>query len=179
MLRVLALDISSTRTGWCVDRAEGGPPRTGSWSPRASGAARMGAIGREFEDWLFDFVGLCSAELIAYEAPAVGGGDIIRTVDESLMLIGLAFCVEIVADDLGMRRPVRAAVSTIRKHFVQNGHAKKRDVVKRCELLRWDVRNHDAADAAALWHWAKSKNDKTFNGVGTPLFARNPAQVTA
>jgi Holliday junction resolvasome RuvABC endonuclease subunit len=100
-------------------------------------------------------------DLIVIEAP-IGGRD------ANALLIGLASCVRGCAFNRGVKC-VSVYPSTCRKHFL--GKAKtsrdfpgmskakaklaiKQEVLDRCRLLKWDVSDLDAADAACAWDWA-------------------------
>jgi Holliday junction resolvasome RuvABC endonuclease subunit len=153
-VKVLAFDIAS-RTGVCFGEA-GQKPRAwavslGEGDDRYAKAIRMcGAYVDRFQP-----------DLVVIEAP-VGGRD------ASALLIGLIACVKGEA----MRRGVQTVEyfpSTVRKHFMgkaltakdfpgkTHGAAKKAikgAVMARCIALGWEVRDGDAADAAALWDYA-------------------------
>ena len=90
------------------------------------------------------------------------------------LLIGQASMAAVVAASYGLR-PVRVASSTARHHFVGHGRPKnpKRAVLERCRVLGWDVPGHDAADACAVWAWAKATHDRSFRlEAATPLFGK-------
>jgi hypothetical protein len=167
---VLALDLA-TNTGWAVDRDAGGSPLTGLYRLIGGGRDRGHAF-MKFDRWLFDMARQTKAELIAFEAPIVGGAP--TNIDMALLLIGLAAHVEMVAASLDIRA-VNAAVSTVRKFFTGSGRPTnpKKATLDRCKQLRWDVGgDHNRADAAALWTYTKATNDRTFRvETGTPLFS--------
>lgn len=100
-------------------------------------------------------------DLIALEAP-VGGPK------TSHYLVGLVACVRGVAFNRGVR-VMSCPIGAVRKHFtgrnwtardfpgMNKGAQKaaiKAQVMARCKLLGWDVRDTDAADAAATWDYA-------------------------
>jgi Holliday junction resolvasome RuvABC endonuclease subunit len=102
-------------------------------------------------------------DLVAIEAP-IGGPS------TSHLLVGLAACVRGCVANRGVRL-VSYHSGSVRKHFLgkvltvrdfpalTKGKAKaaiKNEVVKRCKLLGWDVPDHDAADAAALFDYASA-----------------------
>src|SRR5690606_34904388 len=90
----------------------------------------------------------------------------------SELLIGLAFMAGVVAASRRVRFE-RGHVQQVRRHFLGQGRPSnpKRAVMDRCRLLGWPVADHNCADAAALWCWAKSTYDKSFRvETGTPLF---------
>lgn len=172
---LLALDVAKNRTGWAVDQAGGGAPLTGSWSPPTAGMP-IGYAGLAFQKWLHRFVCERHVEQLVYEAPHVGGGKgIVMDENTTLVLIGLAFSVEVIGASL--RAPVfRGHVGTWRKHFLGTGRPEnpKQAALDRCKLLGWNVEGHDAAEAAGLWAWAKA-SDPTFRLDTTPLLGRPAA----
>lgn len=163
---VAAFDLSKHCVGWSVDASDGGP-RLGAWRG-ASEVPLLGRAGLLYGSWLSDFIALNRPGLIAVEAPAIAGVPIGE--HEAMLLIGMAFMTASVAEANGIRFE-RAHVSTVRKHFVGSGRAKKRDVMARCKLLGWPARNGDEADAAALWSWAKATFDRSYRVITTPMFA--------
>ena len=173
-MRVLALDISKACTGWAVD-SDGGPPRTGTW--KGGSQATPGRAGALYSEWLCGMIALNKPEMIAYEAPMMKPvpGKIFMNVDTSFVLIGLAFLTETIAASYRLQSK-RGNVATVRKHFVGHGYPDnpKAAVMERCRILGWEVENHDAADAAAVWNWAKCTFDRSYRiEAGTPLFARS------
>lgn len=154
-MKILALDIA-TNTGIAVGVA-GGVPQCWSENLGAPPNARRGSnILRLTQSLIVDH----SPDFIAIEAP-IGG----KTKPD--YLIGLAFCVESVAYNRGVECENYHSGS-IRKHFLGKAYTSKdfpglnqraakleikKLVVQRCELLKWSVPDHDAADAAALWDY--------------------------
>lgn len=155
-VKILALDIA-TNTGIAVGSAGGVPT---CWSEN---------LGKAPDERRFSNVLRLTSSLIATHEPdfvaveaAVGGPK------TSHYLVGLLACVRGCAANRDI--PVEAMhLGSIRKHFLGKAyttrdfpglsHAKakmaiKGEVMKRCALLGWDVPNHDAADAAALWDFA-------------------------
>lgn len=156
-MKVLALDIA-TQTGVAV-REGNNPPLC--WS------VDLGK-GRS-EDARFSRILVLTDQLIKEHEPdfvaveaAIGGPK------ASHYLIGLVACVRGCAANRGV--PVRPCyLSAIRKHFLGKAlsvkdfpslsknaakAAIKSEVMKRCSALKWDVPDHDAADAAALADYA-------------------------
>lgn len=153
---VLALDIA-TNMGCAVGRS-GSVPK--AWSVN---------IGKAPDDRRFSRLLQITAalleehkpDLVAIEAPV--GGSI-----KSDYLVGLAACARGVCYNRGVRAEM-CAISSVRKHFLgkhltakhfpgkTQAAAKmaiKMQVVQRCGLLRWNVEDHDAADAAGIWSYA-------------------------
>lgn len=176
MTKVLALDISKNRTGWAVDETPGRPV-CGSWS----GAKDMtpGRAGSLYAEWLVKMIKKHEPDVVALEAPLMGSRNraVKHNFDTSYILVGLAFMSEAVAASFRLV-PKKAHVATVRKNFLGHGYPPdpKEAVMARCRLLGWDVPNHDAADAAAVWAWAKATHDKSFRyETATPLFAKGAA----
>ena len=170
-MKILAFDLAS-KTGVAFG-AVGGKPFVGSVS-----------LGQSEDHRYAGSIGLCARlikkyqpDLIAIEAP-VGGSN------ASAFLIGLIACVRGEATRQGVR-VVSYYPATIRKHFLgkamtgrdfpsKNAAAAKKAikgvVMARCHLLGWDVKDGDAADAAALWDYASARENmdhqmKTVGGL--------------
>ncbi len=174
-MRLLALDIATT-TGFAVDRPAGSNtpgPMTGTFTCRGGGF-RQGAAGHSFGNWLHKVIAHFNVEALVFEAPLLGGSAIVMNKQTARLLIGLAFVAETCA--YGRKIPVfEANVQTVRRHFVGHGRPKnpKQAVMERCRILGWEFRNHDEADAAAVWAYTKACRDKSFRlESATPMFAR-------
>jgi hypothetical protein len=76
--------------------------------------------------------------------------------DAIARLWGLAACIEgaLRCKNIMVRR---ANIQAVRKRFIGHGNLKgpeaKRRTVELCNELGWEPPNHDAADAAAVWHF--------------------------
>lgn len=176
MLSVLAVDASKRRTGIYGDRRDGERYAL-SWT--GASEALPGRAGALYSEFLCNVIRTHEPQLIAYEAPVMGnrGGGMTMNMEVAFVLIGLAFLTETIAASYKIRC-VRAHVATVRKHLLGTGRPDnpKQAVMERCKLLGLDVANHDIADAAATWAWAKAKHDPTFRyETTTPLFRSNPA----
>lgn len=174
-MRVLALDISKSCTGWAIDETAG-RPRAGSW--RGSNEALPGRAGALFSEWLCAMIDLHKPDLIAVEAAAQGGRnkDFVMSVETSKMLIGLAFLSETIAASYRLQYR-EYSVQTVRKTFVGHGRPSngKKAVQDHCRTLGWSTENTDESDACAVWYHAKSVNDKSFRPeTGTALFGGEP-----
>lgn len=154
MRRVLALDLATT-TGWAVDPP--GPARRDakpingalvlSWDDNDFGPGY-----ERFACWLEDAITVHAPDVLAFEAPVPRGDK--RGFNAGRILLGLAAITELVATRMHVM-PYEAHIQTVRKHFVGNGGADKADVGFRCRALGWDVRTNDAADACAVWDFAR------------------------
>ncbi len=177
---ILSLDVA-TKCGWAVD-GPGGKPRLGVFNNPSAGRGR-GPVCLHFSNWLYPFAKACNPDMIVAEAPAFGGKTkldeegkqtgFVMSAAVAGLLIGLETQVEVVAASLNVE--FRSAhVQTVRRHFVGNGRPKnpKAVVMARCRQLGWDPPDDNAADAAALWDWAKSTYDrKSMSPPPTALFA--------
>ena len=65
-------------------------------------------------------------------------------------------------------------VRTIRKHFIGHGGLKRSEAkaaaIKTCQMLGWNPKNDDEADAGALWDYACSMQSRSHSISTTPLF---------
>lgn len=163
MTSCLAFDVASV-TG-CAFGVAGEKPR--AWSvnfgkqsdeDRFSKAIRMTAA----------YIERFQPDLVAVEAP-VGGRD------ANALLIGLCACVKGEAARHGVR-VVSYFPATVRRHFVgkaltardfpalNHSAAKKAikgEVIRRCNMLGWQIDDPDAADAAALWDFSLSMESRS------------------
>lgn len=174
-MKILALDLA-THVGWCVDGPEVVPPRAGAFKLRGGGT-ELGVAGLAFSEWLAEMVATWRPDAIAFEAPLMGGPGVVFNGRTARLLIGLAFVTEVVAASYATRC-FEEHVQSVRRHFLGQGRPKdpKRATVERCRLLGWEVPDHNAADAAALWAFAKARLDRTFRlEATTPMFGRASA----
>lgn len=149
--RVLALDLA-TVTGWAVDRPSGGPvPACGIFRTPFAGGDDYGSGFAAFYDWLHDMTSLHQPTLLAFEAPLDSQNTHNRQATR--VLIGMATLAETVAAARGITC-FETHIQTVRKHFTGSGRSQKPDVMYRCRVLGWQVPNHDAADACAVWDYA-------------------------
>lgn len=171
-MRVLALDLAQHAIGWAADSDSVCPPRAGIYRTLADRRSR-GQVLVEFSNWMDFFVVEHGIELIAYEQPILSTRKAVSSGEWVIWKGALLAIAEVVAYSRGL--PVdNAPVQTWRKHFLGTGRPEhpKQATMERCRLLGWDVPNHDAADAAGLWAWAKARHDPRFRyEAATPLFA--------
>lgn len=168
-MKVLAFDLA-TKTGIAYGES-GGKPKAGSVG-----------LGANEDQRYAKAISLCGnlierfqPDLVAVEAP-VGGAN------ASAFLIGLIACVKGEATRRGIR-VVSYYPATIRKHFLgkaltardfpsKNATAAKKaikaSVMARCHLLGWDVKDGDAADAAALWDYASAMESRAHQMTSLP-----------
>ena len=142
-MNVLAFD-TATKTGVCFGCA-GETPRAWSvdlgkaeWPIRFSKTLIMTA----------HYIEKFRPDLVAVEQ-FVGGPK------ANSNLVGLVACVQGEATRLGVR-VVSYYPASVRKHFlggIRAGGEIKGQVFAKCRLLGWDVKDTDAADAAALWDY--------------------------
>lgn len=161
MTRVLAIDTGTT-SGAAAD-SESGRPTFFTWhGARWQTKGEFGARLSEFRKWLDALVVMTSPDLIVFEAPLPQRGDALTNFDTVRFLYAAAGVVELVAHD----REIDCAqenVGTIKAQFAGSGRADKAAVMFRCRQLGWNVRNHNEADAAALWFVAKATADPTWS----------------
>lgn len=169
--RVLALDLS-TYVGWAIDpSSDGAPPIMGTEKlPTVAEGEHYGPTFFAFRRWLSSAISVHQPQLVAFEAPLLATGVQGHSTElTGRLLIGLASHCEEVAFELH-REVVEANLQSVRKFFCGHGHAKKKDVLARCYSLDWMPRDHNAADAAALWAYTKHEISDGPD-LGAPLFA--------
>lgn len=175
---LLALDLSSVATGFAFGDESCGAPKTGVW--RLPGAADD-VFDRTLSVLGESIVSLCrviKAKWVAIEAPIIAYGSeknrSAHTAATMLLLTGVARGAAYTATK---RNASLVASSTVRKHFVGQGFPDnpKQAVLARCRLLGWQVEQHDAADAAALFAYEMSVHEPKWAPRSTPLFGRSAA----
>ena len=158
LLRILALDLSQTGTGFAVNR-ESGPPILGTKAfPSCQGGSQLGTVYVAFDDWLDDLISVHQPHQVWYEAPNETGN---RPTWMAQLLFGITAYAEGRAARRGL--PVfMEHVSTIRKFVLGQGSPTKKDprdgktlAKAYCEQRGWDYQgDSNRADAAVLLVYA-------------------------
>lgn len=171
MKRVLALDLSS-HTGWAVDAPGGGDkPLSGVVDFDLHGD-EYGPTFSAFRNFLNDAVCIHEPEVLAFEAPLMPHGGNFMTSEQTVrLLIGLAAHAEQIGHAMGLET-VECNVQTVKRFFTGTGRAQKADMIARCNAIGWPVKNHNAADALAVYAFVKSSLDPKFAYRTTPLLGR-------
>jgi len=178
MKRVLALDLSSA-VGWAADPCGDAPPglipdrgvwRLPGFQPEVS-AQSFGKLFRLVQS----AIRTRGIELVAYEEVLPGSAEA-KAFWLQKAQMGQIGAVEAAAEDLGCA-VTHAAVASIRKHFCGSGRPrdKKQAVIRACLQRGWTVGDHNAADACALWSYAKSILVPEAAAGLTPLFSQREA----
>ena len=169
---ILALDPGH-RLGYAVD------------DPAAKNGCRTGVClvpshypdtGKDLrfaEAWLITMVEQFGAQVLIWEAPVVFGGGRGSTMKTNAASIEFAYALGGVFDLVGTKLQLacwKANMGTVRLHFTQHGHADKGRVYQRALAVGYDVATFDAADAVAIWDFAKHKY-RAEGLVAGPLFA--------
>ena len=176
MGRLLALDIA-TVSGFAIDGPEDWKPLTGTVRCTADGDD-YGRAYVAFERWLTDFIAVHRPDVMAFEAPLIVGGrsGTSRPTNHGTarLLFGLSAVAELVGNRAGLR-VFECHIQTVRRHFTGNGRCQKAEVRARCRTLGWDVQSNDAADAAAIWDFARSVLRPGTAVRSTPMFGNGRA----
>lgn len=153
---VMAFDISG-RTGVAYGRA-GGSPRATSLN-LGQGLSEQKRFAKMISSTRF-LLRKYKPDIVVYEAP-VGGPK------TSHFLVGVTACFVGTAAEEGFD-PISVPINSVRKHFLGKHltsrdfpgankagarRAIKRQVIARCQLLGWSVRDDDEADACAIWDY--------------------------
>lgn len=184
-MKVLALDLSRT-TGFAHDGPDDGAPITGVWRLPPLDISSYGRAFAELFERVEDTVRLVGIDCLVFEAPLPVPAHVGRAhkdPDLAFALMGLAAVAECTGEYLKLKgiRPgltiFSAHVQTVRRHFVGHGlpHEPKLAVQRMCRTLGWSVIDDNAADAAAVWCYAKSIKCPKWAPKGTPLFAEKGA----
>jgi hypothetical protein len=174
MMRVLAVDTAVV-TGIAHDGDAPYVPVLASFRlpAEADDSLRCHVLAQQ----LRRLVAAVKPALIVFESPMPYGGKGHETRWASLRK-GAEYgaIVQLVAGDHGIEC-LEEAPQTVRKHFVEHGRPRnaKFAVMARCQELGWQPPDHNAADAAALWHYAKCLIDPVFAATVTRLMTRAAA----
>jgi hypothetical protein len=179
-IEILALDLA-TVTGWARG-APGDIPRCGTVRFASGEGASNNAIFANALTWCSTFLKQeprpVSIILEAMLPPQAMKGETNRKTRD--LLAGLHGIVRAVAHCRGIYEISDVSVLAVRRHFCGDQQAKKHDVIERCQLFGWDVGNHNAADAAACWHFACSLVRPELAMQCSPLFyGKRPMRVSA
>ena len=151
---VLALDLALI-TGFAIGPSDG-TPRSGSIKIGGEGM-HTGDRGCAFQRFMLDLIKVERPDLIAYEAPlSAKRGN--TNADSTLVLFGLAWQTPTIATAKGIPF-MPCHLGQVRAYFLGHGRPVKSDdvekAVKRACLTRgWAPKDHNAADALAVWEYA-------------------------
>lgn len=169
---ILALDVSIRSTGVAFGRQD--RPFTSSFPlPSVEGSEEegwdYGDAGAKMLRFLDDHLKISRPDYIIYETPLPARAQSNQV--NARALIGLGFLIEAFAR---VHRIECAELhnATLKKFWAGHGYASKEDMMSVCQALAWPVKNHDEADAAALWAYGRSTADPDWAARTVPLFGR-------
>ena len=177
MTDILALDVATT-LGWARGRV-GNCPSSGSI--RFDGGAARPTDNQVFGAALNWIVALFEQgplpNILIMEAllpPTAMTGETTTAVRDRLG--GLHGIMRGVAHRYGVGEISTVSVGAVRSHFIGDRSlrraAAKREVLYKCQALGWPARDHNAADACAIWHFACSLIKPELALQVSPLFRR-------
>lgn len=174
---LMALDIASV-SGMAVGKPDDRRPII--VSKRIAHGGDLGAALVGFERWMLDQLAVHQPEVVVFEAPLVlagaSGMKVLTNQATIRMLFGLAAVAELVAHRAGLD-VYEVNVQEVRKHFCGSGRADKSQVMRMCQMLGWPVPDHNGADAAAAWSFARAWLYPEHAHQTTPLFGRPASEV--
>ena len=149
---ILALDLSSV-TGWAYGPLDWAAPEAGIWLlPKQGGeGARYAALENE----LIDVVDAWAPARIVCESPIPLPA--MNNVTAAYQQLGLRAIVKALAwrESIPMSE-VSADIVRLEILGIARGQAIKTHVLHWCRRVkRWDIDDHNAADAAMLWEWER------------------------
>jgi hypothetical protein len=149
MQTLVALDLSSVHCGIAHGRLDEKPRF--SVKDLIGGGEDCGGVFRQFADWLQDVIAVHGPDVIAFEAPIVGGH---KGRNAAYLLIGLAVITELICAWRGVEcRQVDSGEA--RKEIIGNGHAKKPDILFKLRQMGFQVFDHNAGDALVVFLFAR------------------------
>jgi hypothetical protein len=179
---ILALDLA-TQCGWAVDgfkrNARGDTiPLSGSFraGPAIQDGMDHGAAYVDLRDRIVDLVTVHKPRYAIFEAPLpfAGGSNVKAKASPATVRKLFGFCA--VAEEVLTRLEIEvleANVQDVRKHFCGQARAKKPDVARICRTLCWPFEDDNAADALALWDFARGA--LKLGAQSGPLFGERTA----
>lgn len=178
---LIAIDASTTATGYAFGGPDDGSPKGGVWKlPGAEEHVFDTTLARA-ADSVSDLCRMLKAHHVVIEAPLMIVGNQ-NSAHTAMALMQLTGAVRAAAKRAGADVHL-VGVSTVRKHFVGKGNLKKSEakgiVMERCLLLGWDIgSDNNRADAAAVWAWGMSRYYPRWAPCGTPLFSAGRQMAT-
>jgi hypothetical protein len=187
-IKVAGLDTSTRLVGvaWGFASRDA-KPETDVWDlgREASRARRIGRLITRVSVFLKDY----APDVVVIEAPLNLQAAAKASTGAAWALIGVAMAAEAVCDLRGVPRVHLVDVQDVRAHFLgqrtfRDGYdpVNKRKITARenakaavismCRMRGWQVKDDNAADAAALWSWGCAKVDPRLAAFATPLFQR-------
>lgn len=171
---ILAIDASTTKTGFAFGGPHDGAPKGGVWKlPGAEDHTfplTCARLGRS----ITELCRMLKIEHVAVEKPivAMGANNAAHTMVALMKLTGGIITVAAMTG-ASVSEP---AISTVRKHFIGQGNLRsqdaKRAVMERCRLLGWPYQDDNQADANAVWAFAMAQRYPSWAPQSTPLFGR-------
>jgi hypothetical protein len=173
---ILALDIA-TNCGWARGHIHG-VPAAGSISFGKANASANAVFANGLK-WIADLLDpRPRPDVVIVEAmlpPDAKVGNTSRATRDRLA--GLHAIVRAVAYLRTIPEIKEATVGDVRDHFLgtrtMKSRAAKAETVTRCLQLGWPATDEDAADALALWSYARSLIDPQYALVVSPLFNKS------
>jgi hypothetical protein len=178
MTDILALDVA-TVTGWCRGRV-GEIPRCGSIHFKPHINASNNQIFGTALRWLSEFLREDPPDLLIMESllpPDAMKNQTSRQVRDRLA--GLHGIMRGVAHLRRVPQIAEASVGDIRAHFIFDRqlrrNAAKDEVMRQCRRQGWPAKDHNEADACAIWSFACGLIDPKTALKLSPLFRQRVA----
>ena len=171
---ILALDLSTVKTGFSFGGQNDGAPKGGVWRMPGAGADVFDrTLGGIYESVLM-MARAIKAERVCIEAPLLLN-DSEHGAAITMALVQLTGAARAGAHNAGCLVKC-VAVSTVRKHFIGIGNLPskkaKQAVMDRCTLFGWPYEDDNQADSNAVWSWGMSTYYPKWSPRSTPLFAK-------
>ena len=183
---ILALDISKNSTGVAKGRV-GEKPVT--YSIKSDSDYDEYSAGARLTKQILAEIKVDRPDWIYCEAPLIAGNLQMRDPKTAQTLIGMAFVAGVVSNIAGIQfRPV--SVNTVRVAFLGRGNFPKKDrngdplfikdegkrrAMALSKMLGWEPKNHDEADALAVWFYGCTRVAPNRAVVITPMMQAKSA----
>jgi hypothetical protein len=177
MTDILALDLA-TEAGWCRGPLDGAPS-FGTIAFARGDDTDQEIFGRALR-WLSVLLEpQPRPEMLVLESLLPAAAAIPSNKKTRDRLAGLRAVILGVADCRRIRRIEEIAVGDVRHHFIGTRSMKraaaKREVMRTCRRLGWNVEDDHQGDAGALWSYACSMLDPKLALRVSPLFQKGVA----
>ena len=166
---IMALDLATT-TGWCIG-VPGGKPLYGSVT--FSTSSHEATFAKAFA-WMTEKCVFHRPQIVVWENPLATSFKRGKTnVNTTTLLYGLPAVIGAAAYKRGIYDLRKADTKDVRQHFIGANPKReiaKKQVIKQCQRLGWDVANDNEADALATWNFMCSLIEPKLAMSPTPLF---------
>lgn len=173
---ILALDLSTVKTGYAFGGVNDGAPKGGVWRlPRAADHVFDRTLAGIYES-ISSLAKLIKPQFVVIENFIMPTNDSnAHTIASLIQLTGAARA----AGKNAGAEIILVGSSTVRKHFIGHGglpsEKAKQAVQDRCTQMGWSFVDDNHADSIACWSWGMATKFPKWSPRSTPLFRERAA----